>query len=194
MLACCSWLLFLAAVLGWLFLCISGPFSLPWTFGFLQLKPNSVSQDNFRFLTFRFLTFRFLTFHVFLRYTFSYATRFLTSHVFLRYTFSYVVSPRRTPCISVGTARLLYFVSASFSNSFKTESSLLNSALLQYRSPTLGPLCLEYLSNHFQINFWVTSTLATINFSLVPFLRYVSPLRLSSCFSWSRWSICFPCG
>ena len=72
-------LLFLAAVLGWLFLCISGPFSLPWTFGFLQLKPNSVSQDNFRFLTFR-----FLTFHVFLRYTFSYTTRFLTLHVFLR--------------------------------------------------------------------------------------------------------------
>jgi len=104
-----------------------------------------------------------------------------------------VVSPRRTPCISVGTARLLSFVSASFSNSFKTESSLLNSALLQYRSPTLGPLCLEYLSNHFQINFWATSTLATIDFSLVPFLRHVSPLRLSSCFSWSRWSICFPC-
>jgi len=100
-----------------------------------------------------------------------------------------VVSPRRTPCISVGTARLLSFVSASFSNSFKTESSLLNSALLQYRSPTLGPLCLEYLSNHFQINFWATSTLATIDFSLVPLLRYVSPLRLSSCFSWSRWSI-----
>ena len=45
-LACCSWQLFLAAVLGWLFLYISGPFSLPWTFGFLQLKPNSVSQDN----------------------------------------------------------------------------------------------------------------------------------------------------
>ena len=182
-LACCSWQLFLAAVLGWLFLCISGPFSLPWTFGFLQLKPNSVSQDNFRFLD---VSFSYVPF--------SCVLRFLTLHVFLRYTFSYVVSPRRTPCISVGTARLLSFVSASFSNSFKTESSLLNSALLQYRSPTLGPLCLEYLSNHFQINFWATSTLATIDFSLVPFLRYVSPLRLSSCFSWSRWSICFPCG
>jgi len=83
-LACCSWLLFLAAVLGWLFLCISGPFSLPWTFGFLQLKPNSVSQDNFRFLdvSFSYVPFscvlRFLTLHVFLRYTFSYVTRFLT--------------------------------------------------------------------------------------------------------------------
>ena len=105
-----------------------------------------------------------------------------------------VVSPRRIPCISVGTASLLSFVSASFRNSFKTESSLLNNALLQYRSPTLGSLCLEYLSNHLRIDFWATSTLAATDFSFVPFLRHVSPLGLSSCFSWSRWSICFPCG
>jgi len=36
-----------------------------------------------------------------------------------------------------------------------------NSALLQFRYPTLGPkLCLEYLSNPFQINFLATGTLA----------------------------------
>jgi len=101
-----------------------------------------------------------------------------------------IVSLQRTICIYVGTASMLSFVSAS-SNSFKTESSVYNSALLQFRYPTLGPkLCHEYLSNPLQINFLVTGTLSTNDFhSALP-----TPVRLfiySSCFSWSRWCMCF---
>jgi len=59
-----------------------------------------------------------------------------------------VVSPQRTTCIYLGAASRLSLVSASFRNSFETESSVHNSVLLQFRYPTLGPkLCLEYLSN-----------------------------------------------
>ena len=71
------------------------------------------------------------------------------------------------------------------------ESSVQNSALLQFGYLTLGPkLCLEYLSNPLQINFLATGTLAANDFhSALPM-----PVRLvkySSCFSWSRWCMCF---
>jgi len=97
----------------------------------------------------------------------------------------------QTTCIYVGAASMLPFVSASFSNSFKTESSVQNSALLQCRYLTLGPkLCLEYLSNPLQINFLATGTLAANDFhSALP--TPVRLLKYSSCFSWSRWCICF---
>jgi len=42
-----------------------------------------------------------------------------------------VVLPWQTTCIYVGAASMLPFVCASFNNSFKTESSMLNNALLQ---------------------------------------------------------------
>jgi len=88
-------------------------------------------------------------------------------------------------------ANRLSLVSASFRNSFKTESSVHSSALQQFRYPTLGPkLCHEYLSNPLQINFLATGTLAANDFhSALP-----TPVRLlmySSCFSWSRWCMCF---
>jgi len=75
-------------------------------------------------------------------------------------------------------------------NSFKTESSVHSSTLLQSRYPTLGPkLCHEYLSNPLQINFLATGTLAANDFhSALP-----TPVRLliySRCFSWSRWFVC----
>jgi len=61
-----------------------------------------------------------------------------------------VVSPQRTTCIHLGAASRLSLVSASFRNSFKTESSVHNSALLQFRYPTLGPkLYHEYLFESF---------------------------------------------
>jgi len=79
----------------------------------------------------------------------------------------------------------------SFRNSFKTESSVHNSSLLQFWYPTLGPKrCHEYLSNPLQINFLATGTLAANNFHLA----LPTPVRLliySSCFSWSRWCMCF---
>ena len=60
------------------------------------------------------------------------------------------MSPQRTTCIYLGTASKLSLVSASFRNSFKTESSVHNSALLQFRYPTLGPkLYHEYLFESF---------------------------------------------
>jgi len=100
------------------------------------------------------------------------------------------VLPQRTTCIYLGAASRLSLVSASFRNSFKTESSVHNSALLQLRYPTLGPmLCHEYLSNPLQINFLATGTLTANDFhSALP-----TPVRLliySSCFSWSRWCVC----
>jgi len=66
-----------------------------------------------------------------------------------------------------------------------------NSALLEFRYPTLGPkFCHEYLSNPLQINFLATGTLAANDFhSALP-----TPVRLliySSCFSWSGWCMCF---
>jgi len=61
-----------------------------------------------------------------------------------------VVSPQRTTCIYLGAASRLSLVSASFKNSCKTESSVHNSALLQFRYPTFGPkLCHEYLFESF---------------------------------------------
>jgi len=60
------------------------------------------------------------------------------------------VSPQRTTCIYLGAASKLSLVSASFRNSLKTESSVHNSALLQFRYPTLGPkLYHEYLFESF---------------------------------------------
>jgi len=77
------------------------------------------------------------------------------------------MSPQRTTCIYVGAESMLHFESASFSNSFKTDSSMHNNALLQCRYPTLGPkLCLEYPSNPLQINFLVTDTLTVNGFHL----------------------------
>jgi len=49
-----------------------------------------------------------------------------------------VASPQRTTCIYLGAGSRLSLVSSSFRNSFKTESSVHNSALLQFRYPTLG--------------------------------------------------------
>ena len=73
----------------------------------------------------------------------------------------------------------------------RTESSVLNSALLQCKYPTLGlKLSLEYLSNPLQINFLATSTLVANDFHLA----LPTPVRLlkySSYFSWSQWSLCF---
>ena len=61
-----------------------------------------------------------------------------------------VVLPQHTTCIYLGTASRLSLVCASFKNSFKTESWVHNSALLQFRYPTLGPkLCHEYLFESF---------------------------------------------
>ena len=52
--------------------------------------------------------------------------------------------------LGLGAASRLSLVSASFRNSFKTESSVHNSALLQFRYPTLGPkLYHEYLFEPF---------------------------------------------
>ena len=53
------------------------------------------------------------------------------------------------------------------------ESSVQNSALLQFGYLTLGPkLCLEYLSNPLQINFLATGTLAANDFhSALPYAR-----------------------
>ena len=88
-LACCSWLLFLAgcscvflgllACRGPLVFCSLSPIqSLKTISVFLPFRFLTFRYLPFRFLTFRFLTFRFLTLHVFLRHTFSYVTRFLT--------------------------------------------------------------------------------------------------------------------
>jgi len=77
------------------------------------------------------------------------------------------MSPQRTTCIYVGAESMLHFESASFSNSFKTDSSMHNNALLQCRYPTLGPkLCLEYPSNPVQINFLVTDTLTVCSITV----------------------------
>ena len=102
-----------------------------------------------------------------------------------------VVSLQRTTCIHVNAASMLPLVSASFSNSFKTESSVQNNVLLQCRYLTLGPkLCLEYLSNPLQINFLATGTLAANDFhSALP--MPVRLLKYSSCVSWSRWYMRF---
>jgi len=68
-------------------------------------------------------------------------------------TTTLVVSPQRTSFIYVNAASMLPFVSASFSKSSKTKSSVQNSAVLQCRYPTLGPkFCLDYFSNPLQIN------------------------------------------
>jgi len=48
------------------------------------------------------------------------------------------VSLQSTSCIYVGAASRLPLGSASFSNSFKTESSVQNGALLQCRLPDIG--------------------------------------------------------
>ena len=74
-----------------------------------------------------------------------------------------------------------------FSTSFKTKSSVQNSALYLTLKPKL---CLEYLSNPLQINFLATGTLAAAGFhSALP--TPVHLLKYSSCFSWSRWCMCF---
>ena len=101
-----------------------------------------------------------------------------------------VVLPRCTTCIHVGVASRLPFVSGSFSNSSKMESSVQNNALLQCRYLTLGPtLCLEYLSNPVQIKFLATGMLAANDFHSA-FPTPVRLLKYPSCFSWSRWCMC----
>ena len=101
------------------------------------------------------------------------------------------MSPQRTTCIYLGTANKLSLVSASFRNSFKTKSSVHNSALLLFRYPTLGPnLYHENLFESFTDQLLKTGTLAANDFhSALP-----TPVRLliySSCFSWSRWCMFF---
>ena len=56
-----------------------------------------------------------------------------------------VASLQRTTCIYVGTASRLPLVSASLKNSFKEESSVQNSALLQCRLPDIGTKALPRL-------------------------------------------------
>jgi len=90
-----------------------------------------------------------------------------------------------------GRRSRLPLVSASFRYSFKTESSVQNSALLQFRYPTLGQkLCFEYLSNPLQINFLARGRLAADGFhSALP--TPVRLLKYSSCVYWSRSCMCF---
>jgi len=117
-------------------------------------------------------------------------TWFSAAYAHFNLKITMIVSPQRTTCIYLGARSRLSLVSASFRNSFKTESSVHNSALLRFRYSTLQPkLCHEYLSNPLEINFLATGTLAANDFhSALP-----TPVRLliySSCFSWSRWCVC----